>query len=114
MFHLRTHLFFLNVTKFDVTYLKINGFKSKSPLVNNATTSSEIAEKDDGTVAYLNLFEIMLPDISNFQGNLSSIQVYTNMLRSLGLDVSGVHYNWSATSPFMVTVNHQNIVGMYL
>lgn len=51
--------------------MKINGLVSRSPLANNALYSFESV---DGY--YLNLYEIMIPDIPGGPGEISTAQIY--------------------------------------
>jgi hypothetical protein len=69
--------------------LKINGLTSKSPLSNNALYSFECA---DGV--YMNLYEIMIPDIPGKNGEKSTVEYYTSLLQKYGLSVAGNHYHW--------------------
>lgn len=91
----------------DCKFLKINGLKSKSPLSNNALFSSECS---DGK--YINLYEIMLPDIPGKCGEPSTVQIYVNTLQEYGLDVAGNHYHWTGAKMdgyFPLAIHHQNI-----
>jgi len=69
--------------------LKINGLPSKSPLANNALYSAECSKGK-----YLNLYEIMIPDIPGKCGEPSTAEIYVNALRDNCLDVNGVHFHW--------------------
>lgn len=73
----------------DSVLLNINGLASKSPLANNALYSAECI---DGH--YLNLYEIMIPDIPGKCGEESTAEIYVNALRDKGLNVAGVHFHW--------------------
>jgi hypothetical protein len=97
--------------------LKINGLPSKSPLSNNALYSAECTQGK-----YLNLYEIMLPDIPGENGEDSTAQFYVNQLSAQGLSVAGVHFHWWGSNVFdqngnridrgVTAVHHQN-VGMH-
>lgn len=73
----------------DGKLLKINGLTSRSPLANNALFTTEISGGK-----YLNLYEIMIPDVPGKDGSPSTAQQYVNNLRDNGLDVAGVHFHW--------------------
>ncbi len=73
----------------DMPKMSINGLISNSPLANNALFSSECK---DGR--YINLYEIMIPDVPGIRGNLSASEVYVNALRDNGLNVQGTHVHW--------------------
>jgi hypothetical protein len=73
----------------DNNLLKINGLPSHSPLANNALYSSELSNG-----IYLNLYEIMIPDIPGTNGQPSSAERYVAALRDNGLNVAGVHFHW--------------------
>lgn len=91
--------------------MSINGLVSKSPLANNALFSAECV---DGK--YLNLYEIMLPDMSSSDGSPSSSQIYINELGKQGLDVTATHYHWLGAKIYDndrgVTAVHHMKVGM--
>lgn len=89
--------------------LHINGLPSKSPLSNNALYSAEISNG-----RYLNLYEIMIPDIPGANGCPSTAQVYVNALYKLGLTPSGTHFHWYGASlggpeKMIAAIHHQNI-----
>jgi hypothetical protein len=67
--------------------LSIDGLMSNSPLANNARYSTECINGH-----YLNLYEIMLPDIPGADGNVSTGEMYVNALGDNGLNVAGVHF----------------------
>src|SRR5579885_1854067 len=69
--------------------MSIDGLISKSPLANNALYSVECSDNK-----YLNLYEIMIPDIPGFKGEPSTAEVYVKALGDCGLDVAGVHFHW--------------------
>lgn len=73
----------------DGILLSINGLPSKSPLSNNALYSFECSQGH-----YLNLYEIMLPDIPGRDGEDSTVEIYVNLLYKYGLSVAGVHFHW--------------------
>jgi virulence-associated protein VapD len=93
----------------DSNLMRINGLESKSPLSNNALYSFEsIAGK------FVNLYEIMVPDLPGRDGQKSTGQIYLNALRDNGLDVAGVHFHWTGGSVFkndkmVLAVHHQKI-----
>lgn len=90
--------------------MKINGLRALSPLANNALFSSELS---DGK--WLNLYEIMLPDIPGTNGAPSSTQRYINAMQKLGIDVAGVHFHWTGSQMlnyFPLAIHSQNI-GMH-
>lgn len=96
--------------------MKINGLPSKSPLANNALYSAECSRDK-----YLNLYEIMLPDIPGEDGEPSTAEFYVNQLGQQGLSVSGVHFHWWGSYIFDaagnridrgVTAVHHQMVGM--
>jgi hypothetical protein len=79
----------------------INGLKSNSPLANNALYSVEIR---DGR--FINLYEIMLPDIPGEGGSRSTVQFYIDTLQDLGIHVSASHYHWTGSKqPFMLAIH---------
>lgn len=69
--------------------LKINGLPSKSPLSNNALYSAECSKGH-----YLNLYEVMLPDLPGKRGQPSVGEYYVKLLHKYGLSVAGVHFHW--------------------
>lgn len=89
--------------------MSINGLVSNSPLANNALYSSECTGNK-----FLNMYEIMLPDIPGTNGSPSTVQIYTRELARQGLDVAGVHFHWwgSNVAPgntLVAAIHHQNI-----
>lgn len=70
--------------------MAINGLPSQSPLANNALASHEISNG-----RWINLYEIMLPEIPGTNGGPSSVQRYVNALERQGIDVAGNHYHWT-------------------
>lgn len=69
--------------------MKINGLPSKSPLANNALYSAECSKGH-----YINLYEIMIPDIPGKCGESSTAEIYVQLLVKHGLHVAGVHFHW--------------------
>lgn len=89
--------------------MTINGLPSQSPLANNALYS---AEQSQGQ--WLNLYEIMLPDIPGQHGSPSSVQSYVNFLEQRGISIAGNHYHWSGglmMGKFPIAV-HSQAAGM--
>ncbi|HSX22274.1 MAG TPA: hypothetical protein VLE97_05815 [Gaiellaceae bacterium] len=70
--------------------MTINGIPSNSPLANNALYSTELAPG-----GWLNLYEIMVPDVPGKNGAPSLGTRYKNALQSLGVDVDGDHFHWA-------------------
>jgi hypothetical protein len=70
--------------------LKINGLPSKSPLSNNGLFSTEVRNGK-----YINLYEMMIPDIPGKDGERSTSQIYIDKLYKYNLDVAGVHFHWT-------------------
>ena len=70
--------------------MTINGLPSNSPLANNALASHEVSNG-----RWLNLYEIMLPEIPGTNGAPSSVQRYVDALIAQGVDVAGNHYHWT-------------------
>ena len=92
--------------------MSINGLVSNSPLANNALYSAECINN-----TYLNLHEIMIPDVPGRNGSPSTAEMYVNALRDYGLDVAGVHFHWWGstvvpTDRGVVAVHHQK-AGMH-
>lgn len=75
--------------------MKINGLPSKSPLSNNALYSAECSKGH-----YLNLYEIMIPDIPGCDGSPSTSEIYVKELADQGLSVAGVHFHWWGSEIF--------------
>lgn len=84
--------------------MKINGLTSNSPLANNALYSSECAEGQ-----FLNLYEIMVPDVQGAPGQLSTAQYYTQQLYANGLRPDGVHFHWAGTGTPHWAVHHSDV-----
>lgn len=89
--------------------LNIDGLPSKSPLSNNALYTSE---KSEGK--YINLYEVLVPDIPGVKGSPSTAQLYIDSLAREGLNVSAVHFHWTGSSVFeedlgVVAIHHYNI-----
>lgn len=87
--------------------MKINGLPSKSALANNALYSFECSEG-----VYVNLYEIMLPDIPGQHGEPSTVEYYTKLLNKYGLSVSSSHYHWWGSfvlpeATLIAAVHHQ-------
>lgn len=87
--------------------MKINGLTSLSPLANNALYSAEVSGGK-----WLNLYEIMIPDIPGKNGNKSSGEIYDETLVKLGISVEGDHYHWKGSQPFMLAI-HSKAIGMH-
>lgn len=91
--------------------MTIDGLESKSPLSNNALYSVECV---DGV--YLNLYEIMLPEIPGVSGSLSTSETYKKELFKRGIVVQGDHYHWNGATILEadkgVTAIHSKAVGM--
>ena len=89
--------------------MKINGLTSNSPLLNNALYSVECTEN-----VWLNLYEIMIPDLPGNKGELSTVQLYVNKLAELGLNVNGTHYHFHGSSvipgnTLVAAIHHSSI-----
>lgn len=69
--------------------MTIDGLASRSPLANNALYSCEVTGGK-----YLNLYEIMLPDVPGQGGSPSSCQRYVRSASALGITIAGLHYHW--------------------
>ena len=69
--------------------MTINGLPSGSPLANSALFSSEVSGG-----RWLNLYEIMLPDIPGVNGASSSVERYVETLVRNGVSTGGDHYHW--------------------
>ena len=89
--------------------LMINGLPSNSPLANNALYSSEVSRG-----RYINLYEIMLPEIPGSNGEPSATQRYVNAAQRLGIDVAGNHYHWTGAKMmgYFPTAVHTQQIGM--
>jgi hypothetical protein len=105
----------LGDSKIPMPLLKINGLISKSALANNALYSVECSGGGGGNPSvYLNLYEIMLPDIPGTNGAKSTAQIYINELAKAGLDVTAAHYHWTGAGVFpndkgVTAVHHMGI-----
>ncbi len=88
--------------------LKINGLPSKSPLANNALYTAECSAG-----VYLNLYEILIPDVPGLHGEISTGQVYVNTLRDNGLDVAGVHYHWGENHVYEFGRIDKNVIAVH-
>lgn len=90
--------------------LTINGLPSQSPLANNALLSAEITQN-----TFLNLYEIMIPDIPGTMGAPSSGEIYTEFLWRNGIRVEGDHYHWkgSRMMGYFPLAIHSEAVGMH-
>jgi hypothetical protein len=101
----------LTHTMGDGKLLKINGLTSKSPLSNNALYSTEVSGG-----RYINLYEIMIPDIPGTNGAPSTAERYVSALRDNGLDIAGVHFHWFGSTVVPndkgVTAVHHQKIGM--
>lgn len=89
--------------------MTINGLPTNSPLGNNALFSSEVSQGK-----WLNLYEIMLPDIPGSGGQPSLCQKYVNALQRGGIDVAGNHYHWTGArmlGQFPLAI-HSQAIGM--
>ena len=89
--------------------LNIDGLASKSPLSNNALYTSERSEGK-----YINLYEVLVPDIPGVKGAPSTSQIYIDTLAREGLNVSAVHFHWTGSTVFpedlgVVAIHHYNI-----
>lgn len=87
--------------------MSINGLLSNSPLANNALYSSECINN-----VYLNLYEIMIPDIPGTGGQPSTAEIYVKALQENDLDVAGVHFHWFGSHVLnndrgVIAVHHQ-------
>jgi hypothetical protein len=90
--------------------MTINGVSSNSPLANNALYSAEPTQ-----YGYLNLYEIMLPDVPGTNGAPSLGTKYKNALQAQGIDVAGDHFHWAGgemMGKFARAIHSQNI-GMH-
>lgn len=83
--------------------MRINGVPCYNPLCANALLSGELR---DGT--WVNLYEIMLPDIADASTGVSTVQYYVNLLHDNGLDVAGFHFHWTG-APGHLAIHHQKL-----
>lgn len=112
----------LTHTMGDGHLMSINGLVSKSPLANNALYSFECAKPvkhdgkdhhcDDGK--FLNLYEIMIPDLPGKDGEDSTAEYYVKLLGKYGLSVAGVHFHWWGQNvikgnTLVAAIHHQGI-----
>jgi len=95
----------------DGKLMSINGLRSRSPLANNALYSVECVNGK-----FLNLYEIMIPDLPGRNGEPSTAEIYTKALFANGLDVAGTHCHWWGShivdGDRGVTVIHHQKIGM--
>ena len=84
--------------------MKINGLTSLSPLANNALYSAELTGGK-----WLNLYEIMIPDISPGNGAKSTGEIYVETLAKQGILVQGDHYHWKSSDPFMLAIHSKGL-----
>jgi hypothetical protein len=87
--------------------LRINGLISQSMLANNAFYSAEVS-----CGKWINLYQIMIPDIPGTCGCKSSGEVYNEALVKLGISIEGDHYNWKGACPHKLAINSKAI-GMH-
>lgn len=89
--------------------LMINGLPSNSPLANNALYSCEVSRGK-----FLNLYEIMLPDIPGVNGDPSTTQRYINAMARQMVDVASSHYHWTGArmAGYFATAIHTQQIGM--
>jgi len=98
-----THSFGKN----NMPKLRINGLVSQSPLANNALYSTEITGGQ-----WLNLYEVMIPDVPGKNGSKSSGEIYTETIIQSGISVEGDHYHWKGANPPMLAI-HSKSIGMH-
>jgi len=84
--------------------VKINGLTSLSILANNAFYSAEVS-----CGKWLNLYQIMIPNIPGSCGSKSSGEVYNEALVKLGISIEGDHYNWKGACPSKLAINSKAI-----
>ena len=87
-----------------VPKIKLNDLPSLSILVNNAFYSAEVS-----CGKWLNLYQVMIPDVPGKCGCKSSGEIYTEALVKLGISIEGDHYNWKGSCPFMLAINSKAI-----
>ena len=85
-------------------HLKINGVTSKSILANNAFYSAEVSD-----CKWVNLYQILLPNIPGKCGCKSSIEIYIEALIKLGISVDTVSSSWAGSCPDVVQINSKSI-----
>lgn len=61
-----------------------------TPLSNYALYSTECSNGQ-----YINLYEIMIPDIPGKLGELSTVEIYVKALGEEGLKINANHYHWN-------------------
>jgi hypothetical protein len=84
--------------------VSINGLKSKSMLTKNAFYSTEVS-----CGKWINLYQIVLPNIPGKCGCKSSGEIYTEALTKLGISLGGDSYTWKGSCPNMLAINSQAI-----
>lgn len=113
----------LTHTMGDGHLMSINGLVSKSALANNALYSFECAKpakhhNDHDCLCkdskYLNLYEIMIPDIPGKDGEDSTAEYYVKLLSKYGLSPAGVHFHWWGQNvikgnTLVAAIHHQGI-----
>lgn len=82
----------------------INGLSVKSPLANNAFYSAEVSE-----CQWVNLYEIILPDIPGKCGCKSSTEIYIEALVKLGISVEGNDSKWKGMCPYSLSIKSKAI-----
>lgn len=82
----------------------LNGISSFSPLTNNALFSTELNQGK-----YINLYEVMLPEIPGKDGNPSNTQIYIQLLNKFGIHTSAIHFHWQGASMNMGETSMQAI-----
>lgn len=105
--------------KFDMPEHILNGYRTKSGLINYAFSSSEISKNEHHHKKYLNLFEITIRNKNNYKGNgkhkfngdKTIVQEYLNLLKIYGVDITEVHFNLFNDSD-IVSIHYRNI-GMH-
>jgi hypothetical protein len=90
-----------------ISPLVINGLKSVSPLVNQATFSSECSGQE-GNKRSLNFYVVRMPDLPGKNGRKSTVHVYLDSLAKESLNVSSVSTPWHGTSKQIKEIHHQN------
>ncbi len=68
--------------------LVVNQLPLLSPLANNALYSAEVS-----CGKWVNLYEVMIPDIPGDNGCKSSSELYIKLLVDAGISVEGDHYH---------------------
>ena len=67
----------------------INGLVSKSPLVSHGLYTIECS---DGK--YINLYEVLIPDIPGCNGKDSTGKIFTRVLSKYDIITDGDHFHW--------------------